>query len=369
MKTIAVLVRSFSTGGAQRVTANLCNKLVDSGFAVDAICLYELKLDYPVSPSVRIVDKTSSKSKVLGAVQRLLAILSVFRSRRYCAVIDLVPCFRYFNIARYFSNTPYITSERMYPLKCYSDKQLIEVERAYAHASLVIFQTEEQAQCFDLKAIKNYRIIPNAVISSLPISPRVCSPTVITAARMNKQKNLPMLIEAFAIMKARIPSAKLIIFGSSTKYDTATLEVTSRIDDLGLSDAVQIKDFSASLHDEMAKAMVFASSSDYEGIQNALLEAMTMGIPCVATDCLGGGARLVLDGGKFGHLVRRNDVNGFADALIEVAENYEVEKQRAEEASRILRDRFSEDVIYGEWVKAIESTVDAIGNNGNRDSM
>lgn len=358
MKKIAVLARSFSTGGAQRVTANLCSALVKSGYEVDAICLYEMKFDYPLDCKVNIIDKTTSGNRFFRLFRRLLSILSIFTSNEYSAVVDLVPCYRYFNVIKRFAKIPYITSERMFPDKCYSAKQKRSVQLAYNDAALVIFQTNEQAKCFDLEAIGQYAIIPNAVLDWLPIAPQAASPVVISAARMNPQKNLPLLVEAFSRMRAEVPDAHLIIVGASTDYDQEAGRVLESIDNLNLSQHVTLLDFSSDVHSLIAASMMFVSSSEYEGIQNSLLEALTMGVPCIATDCLGGGAREVLCNGEYGHLVPRDSPDALSQAMIDVANHYIEEKHRAEIASAKVRALYSPKRIYGEWIGAISTVIE-----------
>ena len=80
-----------------------------------------------------------------------------------------------------------------------------------------------------------------------------------------------------------------------------------------------MRPYSDDVHSEIRDAAIFVSSSDFEGMQNSLMEAMAMGIPCVATDCLGGGARLLTEGGRRGLLVERGNRKALAEAMIAVA--------------------------------------------------
>lgn len=51
----------------------------------------------------------------------------------------------------------------------------------------------------------------------------------------------------------------------------------------------------------LSRASLFVLTSDHEGMPNALAEAMAMGVPCISTDCGGGGARALIDNGKMAY--------------------------------------------------------------------
>jgi glycosyltransferase involved in cell wall biosynthesis len=70
----------------------------------------------------------------------------------------------------------------------------------------------------------------------------------------------------------------------------------------------------------MAKAGLFVLSSLFEGSPNALIEAMGVGVPLVATDCPYG-PREILEGGRHGPLVPVGDVDALAAAMIATLDN------------------------------------------------
>ena len=62
-------------------------------------------------------------------------------------------------------------------------------------------------------------------------------------------------------------------------------------------------------------------SSDYEGISNSLLEALSMGLSCILTDCLCGGSRMLIEDGVFGVLTPFGDEVAFYNAMKKIAED------------------------------------------------
>jgi glycosyltransferase involved in cell wall biosynthesis len=70
----------------------------------------------------------------------------------------------------------------------------------------------------------------------------------------------------------------------------------------------------------MARAAVYVLSSLWEGLPNALIEALALGTPVIATDCHAG-PREILDGGRYGLLVRPGEPRALAEQMLEVIRN------------------------------------------------
>ena len=72
---------------------------------------------------------------------------------------------------------------------------------------------------------------------------------------------------------------------------------------------------------EIKDSKLFVLTSDNEGIPNALAEAMSIGLPCISTDCTPGGARLLIEDGNNGLLVKKGDSIAISNAIISLIEN------------------------------------------------
>jgi len=134
---------------------------------------------------------------------------------------------------------------------------------------------------------------------------------VITVSRLVPIKNVPLMIEAFAIVRDRVPQAHLLVVGDGPEGRAAR----TRAGQLGVLDGVT---FTGSIpHSDLPAlyrtADVFALSSDFDNSPNAILEAMASGLPVVATDA--GGAREFVDDPIGGALVAPHDGRAIARAL------------------------------------------------------
>jgi glycosyltransferase involved in cell wall biosynthesis len=106
------------------------------------------------------------------------------------------------------------------------------------------------------------------------------------------------------------------------------------------------------------KGEVYAFSSDWEGLPNSLLEAMAMGMPCVATDCPCGGPRTVMEDGKNGLLVPIKDEDAMAAGLCRLIEDKELAARLGKEAARI-EEITNADAVFVQWRDYLEKVIDS----------
>ena len=92
------------------------------------------------------------------------------------------------------------------------------------------------------------------------------------------------------------------------------------------------------------------NSSDYEGMSNAMLEAMAIGMPVVCTDCPIGGASAVIKNGENGMLAKVGDADDFADAIIRVLSDKSLAESLSLNGAKI-RDELSIKNISKKWME------------------
>jgi glycosyltransferase involved in cell wall biosynthesis len=108
-------------------------------------------------------------------------------------------------------------------------------------------------------------------------------PAIVSAGRLAEAKNYPLLIDAMALLRRRVPAARLFILGQGDQEPQLRQQIAS----LGLSDAVRLCGFQRNPWKFIARADVFALTSRYEGFGNVLIEAMACGVPVVVTSSPG----------------------------------------------------------------------------------
>jgi len=135
------------------------------------------------------------------------------------------------------------------------------------------------------------------------------SPVILAIGRLETQKNFPNLLHAFAKVRAS-REAKLLILGEGSERE----HLTALVAELGLTADVSMPGFVANPAAYMARAAVFAMSSNWEGMPVAQMEALTLGTPVVSTDCPSGPAE-ILANGAYGEMVPMDDPTALAEAI------------------------------------------------------
>ena len=135
------------------------------------------------------------------------------------------------------------------------------------------------------------------------------TPVIVGMGRFTRQKDFPTLLRAFARLRAQHP-VRLVLLGDGAGWtDCAALAEA-----LGIASDVLLPGFVANPYAWLARARLFVLSSRWEGSPNALAEALALGVPSVATDCLSG-PRELLAGGRYGPLVPVGDAPALTGAM------------------------------------------------------
>ena len=170
---------------------------------------------------------------------------------------------------------------------------------------------------------------------------------IVSVGRLDAQKNQKMLIDAFAKMKEKFPNYKLYIYGEGS----LRTQLSKQIKMLGLSGNVILKGNVLDIHSQIADASMFVLSSNYEGLSNALLEAMMMGLPCISTNCAGSD-EVIVDGIN-GVLVPVGNVDALSAAMIKIADDKSF-AHRIGLVARNTAEVFKTENVMEQWISVIE---------------
>jgi len=178
-------------------------------------------------------------------------------------------------------------------------------------------------------------------------------PVIIAVGRLRTQKNYPLLIRAFAKLVRDIPS-RLIIVGQGREKD----RLQALIKSLGCDDSVALVGYADNPYAWMKKADIYAASSLWEGLPNALLEAMVCGVPVIAADCASGPREILApdtdyrkrlsvgEGVEYAHYGALYAVND-ESALEEALKKYLTDHEMAKKYGAVSVDRSKDFDAYG----------------------
>lgn len=214
-----------------------------------------------------------------------------------------------------------LVSVRNDPNKEYAGKMGVFVGKVLLPmADGCVFQTKEAQEWFPEKLQKKSKIIYNAVKEDFyHVERNPNHGEIVTCGRLTEQKNHEILISAFAEVLKKYPYVTLKIYGEGTLRDT----LQEQINELGIQDKAFLMGVTNNVEKALETAELFVLSSDYEGMPNALMEAMAAGVPCISTDCPCGGPKELFGERLKRKLVSCGNVRQMANKINEVLGNAE----------------------------------------------
>lgn len=219
---------------------------------------------------------------------------------------------------------------------------------------------QRRLEAFSFGRNRFVHVVPNAIrLSTEESHPSSATEdaadvvTVLTVANVTPAKRLDVLVDAFGRAQ-RDASAPLQLWIAG---DGPELEATEmRVRTAGLEDVVAFLGRRDDVQELMSCASIYALSSDHEGFPNTVLEAMTVGLPVVATDA--GAVPDVVADGRTGYVVPRGDAAAFARALVALADD----PKRRTAFGRAARDRVVAEFSASELAVRLEKVYGAMLN-------
>ena len=248
-------------------------------------------------------------------------------------------------------NIPIIASERNDPYqKGENVVARIKANIPYCLANYCIFQTPNARDYYWHVVRKKSAVIMNPLVMSDSIKWRSkSSKHIVSVGRLEKQKNQMLLINSFYYVNKKYPEYILDIYGEGS----LNKELTLRIKELNLEDNVFLHGYSSDIYRILEDAEFFILSSDYEGMSNALIEAMAIGMPVISTDHPCGGAKMLIQDGVNGVLIPVKNESAMVNAMILLIENQGLAIKMGRNASEIRRNLCVETIVKN-WMNVIE---------------
>ncbi len=353
---ILFYISTISYGGAGRVMSCLANQFASAGDEVAFVTNMQEEREYLLDGCIKRY--TLCDGSALGGIKKNLKYIG--KTRRICkdfkpdvAVSFLPePNFR-FLLGTFGMGFKKIVSIRCDPPREYPTKLLrFAAKNLYKWADGVVFQTTDARDWFGKKVRKKSEIIFNQVDERF-FNARFEGErkNIVTAGRIDPIKNHAMLVNAFNQIADKTDE-NLYIYGEGRLRKP----LEEQIERLGLQNRVFLPGNTDNIIATVGSARLFVLSSDYEGLPNALLEALAMGVPAISTDCPCGGPRMVVQNGENGLLVPIMDENALAEKMLWALEHpQEMDNMGACAAERA--QMFQPDRVYKMWRDYIEKVL------------
>ncbi|EOW9528951.1 glycosyltransferase family 4 protein [Bacillus cytotoxicus] len=192
----------------------------------------------------------------------------------------------------------------------------------------------------DLYKVENATDIPNE-ISQLD------KKVVIAAGRYAPEKGFDLLIAAFTKVMKKYPDWKLKIFGSGAEEEA----LRQKIFEEKAYNNIFLMQKTNNIIGEMKNSSIYALSSRYESFGMVIIEAMSVGVPCVGFACTG--PREVIKHQEDGILVEEGNVDELANSIMTLIESEELRKQYGRMARKNV-EKYTFKVVGGKWDRILE---------------
>lgn len=350
---LTAVIHSLHGGGAERVMAKLVSRLAARGHQVTLITLDDGAKDrHAVSAVVARVhldsgpQATGRIARLLAARRRLVGLRRAIRQTApdvvlsFCDATNVSTLLATFGLA-----VPVVVSERSDPAAqpLSSGKAWLR-RRLYRRAAEVVVLTPAAARTVASWSSRPPVTIPSAVdpppaetgraaiASDGVAADRTGRKTIIGVGRLEPEKGFDQLLEAFARLACDFPDWDLEIHGDGSQRES----LGESCDRRGLSERVRWPGWTTPIWPALRAADLFVLPSRYEGFPSALLEAMAVGLACVATDCPSGPRAIIRDS-LDGILVTPDDPAALAAAMGRCMADADERSRLGEQARDVVR--------------------------------
>ena len=357
---ILFFVSSMSAGGAERVAASLANAWTLQG---EEVCLVPTHLGstesfYPLDQAVLFQPLARHMPwfpPLLDPVRKLRAIRKVHDAFKPDVVVSFLTNVNV-NILMALGGvtTPIIVCERTNPVVSLSADKKLQALRSklYPRATRVVVQTEDAAQAFSAAEpnLGELAVIPNPIpplLAAMPLAAEVEKNTdckLVAMGRLVPAKQFDQLIQVFALLAEDHPEWTLHIYGEGPEREN----LERRAELVGYKDRIFFPGRTEEPWRVLSQAQIFVLTSAYEGFPNVLLEAMTLGLPCVTVDCPSGPKELTNDG-RDASLVLMDNEQALRRALNELMVDPRLRGVLGQRAATSVRERYGMSSVLEQW--------------------
>lgn len=354
-KTIALYIGSLSRGGAERVMVNLSEYFCKEGYKVYLVTKTIDEPEYDVPEGVTriladITEEEKSSSRMINLKNRIAKLRRIWIDIKPDIILSFI---RKNNLMALASanglNIPVVVGIRSNPARELQGKGFKQLSfLMFKRAAGIVVQTTEGKAFFPANLQKKTVIMPNSLSQAFVDiqMPEKRNKDIVLVGRIDSNKNQRMVLEAFSEVQEEYFDWKLHLYGDGemaaglrNRYDGRSIIFHGPVDNVKEC----IKD-----------AAIFVLPSKQEGMPNALIEAMALGLACISTDCPCGGPADLITTNKNGILIPVDDKEELIKQLKRLMDDEELRLQLGEEASKIVNE-LNPEKVNRMWKDYLES--------------
>jgi len=339
-----LVIGAFSYGGAERVMANIANYLAER-HKVLLCTLFNREAPYKISEKVNLKQGIATSGKI-ASFRELRKTAKEYKPDVVLSFLTQINIMTIISLLG--TKIPVVVSERNDPNFEPAQKYRKLLRKiTFPFATGYVFQTADAKKYFSYKIQKNGVVIPNPVFVEneiKPISVLESKKEFVAVGRLTIQKNYPLLIRSFSKVIKSHPEFILKIYGEGELKG----ELLEEIKKTKSEDNIFLMGSSQTIHKDIVQSYGFIMSSNHEGMPNALLEAMALGLCCISTDCPCGGPKEIIEHEKNGLLVPVDNIKEMQMAITKVIEDQFLARKISINA-RKTKEKYSLELIGKKW--------------------
>ncbi len=361
-KTIAFYIGSLRKGGAERVFVNLAKYFQAEGYRVVMVTQYQKEEEYELPDGMErilsdIGEEKVTASRAVNFFRRLNKLHAIWKEQQPDLVLSCIGKNNFMTVVTTMgTKTRAVVSvvgeaKEEYP----SRGMRMLANFLFSRAAGVILQTERSRGFFCRKVGEKAVILPNSLNPAF-IRPRYegeREKRIVSVGRMDANKNHEMQLRAFAGLKDKYPEYTLVIYGDGElrSYIEETAE------ELGIAKRVFLPGVVQDVAERIGQASLFLLTSYSEGVSNALIEALALGLPVIATDVPSGGTEELMKDGVNGLIIPAGEQAALECAMDRLLGDPAYAQQLGREAARI-QERLAPERVNPLWKAYFEELMD-----------
>lgn len=360
-RKLAFYIGSLNKGGAERVFVNLAEYFLNQDYSVLMVTQYKKEDEYTLNQGIKrvisdITPQETTKSRIVNFYRRMRRLRRIWKTEQPDLVLSCVGKNNFMTVVTtMFTKTKPVVSVVGEAREEYPNLIMkILADILFPYASGVILQTERSKSFFSKRVGKTSVILPNS-LNPLFIRERFRGERekrIVSVGRLDANKNHEMIIRAFSSLAKLYPEYTLTIYGEGELHGY----LQDLIDSLGLAEKVFLPGIIPNVADNIEKAALFILASYSEGISNALIEAMALGLPVIATDVPSGGTVELITHRVNGWIIPPGDQNALEEAVNAILSDGGLADSLGNEAAKIQK-RLAPDKVNEEWKQYFESII------------
>lgn len=361
MKRILCLIDSLGSGGAQRQMTELAKLLHEIGYQVEVVFWIHYNNDHFLEDELTKIGVPWVCMDVLrNPVTRLCEVQKLLRQRKPNVVVSYYTGISQLLCINHLFNKSYklIVSERT--ITRYINRQIRFKMVLYRFADSIVPNSTTEADFIKnhfpklgAKTLTIHNFVDTERFSLGEEAEKTFDPIhALFVGRINVAKNIPNFIKALKNVRKAGYNIHVDMYGNvqdKSIYDDAI----AFVNDNHLQDDIVFHPASTHIEDEYRSHNLFFMPSAWEGFPNVLCEAMSCGLPVLASDV--SDVANIMEDGVNGYLMNPSSPEDMADVMIKYCQLSSKEKHSMAEASRkIIEKKFSKESFVQNYINLIE---------------